>query len=85
MAYEFNEQERRFLKEIGRTENGRDFASLLKRAKNYYSSIAGIDTSKDTNAQIEGRKLFGEFVDEIVTAIETKTHQIRPKEHDDFT
>lgn len=73
------------MKEIGRTETGRDLVSILKRAKSHYSSIHTIDKNRDTNAQVEGRAIFGEFIDNLTTAIETKTHQVRPREVDDFT
>lgn len=82
---EFRQEEIRFLQSIGRQEVGRDLVNILKRAKNHYSSINTIDTTRDATAQIEGRKIFGEFIDELTTAIETKKREVRPKEVDDYT
>lgn len=70
---------------MGRTEYGRDLVAILKRAKNHYSSISGIDGGKDYGAQVEGRKLFVEFIEELTTAIETKKREVRPKEAEDYT
>jgi len=82
---EFNQEETRFLQSLGRQEVGRDLVNILKRAKNHYSSINTIDTTRDATAQIEGRKIFSEFIDELTTTIETRKREVKAKETDDFT
>jgi len=82
---DFTPQESRFLQNLGRTEQGRDLVKILNRAKDYYSSISSIDGSKDYGAQVEGRKLFGEFVKNLTQTIETQKHRVRPLEQDDYT
>lgn len=77
---QFTSQERVFLQRLGRSEEGRDLSIILERAKAHYSSIAGIDGSKDYGAQVEGRRLFVEFVDDLVKEIMTRKRNVVPRE-----
>lgn len=82
---QFADHHKRFLKEIGRTDTGRNLVELFLAAKGHYSSIATIDKSRPTDSQIEGRQLFCEFMDELVKQITTQRHLPRPLGQDDFT
>ena len=82
---DFNQQERRLLQEIGRTENGNNLMVILAKAKTHYSSIQSVDPRGDAGAQVEGRKLFCDFVDEITKVMKTTKHRVNPVERDDFT
>ena len=82
---DFNQQERRLLQEIGHTDNGRNLIVLLAKAKDHYSSIQSVDPRGDAGAQVEGRKLFCNFVDEISKVMNTSTRRQNPVERDDFT
>lgn len=71
---------------MGRREEGRDLVNILKRAKNHYNSIGSIDPNGgDYGAQIEGRRLFGQFIDTLCETIETKERQMHAKDQEDFT
>jgi hypothetical protein len=80
-----NDYHKKFLQDLGRNDTGRTFVEILEEAKRYYSSIDTIDTSRPTDSQIEGRKLFGEFIDIMISAIKTQKHNPRPITQDDFT
>lgn len=80
----FTPKEQRFLQDLGRGENGRDLINLLTRANQEYSSINGIDGGKDYGAQVEGRKLFVEFANELIEQMKTKTHVPRPTNIEDY-
>lgn len=80
----FSDHQRRFLKELGRTEVGRNFVEVLKTSKEHYSSINTIDPNRDANAQIEGRKIFADAIDEISNAITVQKHQPKPQRQESY-
>jgi len=82
---QFNDHQRRFLQDLGRTDNGRQLVQILNDADAYYSSISTIDTTKPADAQIEGRQIFSEFIKHLTTTIETQKHRPMPIAQDDFT
>ena len=83
---QLNEQERKFLQALGRRPDGQRFAAILERAKNEMSSIDSIESNaNDYGAQVEGRKLFCSFAEQIIKEIKTKRHDTRPLEIDDYT
>ena len=50
------------------------------------SSIDSIESNaNDYGAQVEGRKLFCNFADQIIKEIKTKKHRPVAIEHDDYT
>lgn len=70
---------------MGRTSDGRAMLAVLDEAKAYYSDINTIDKARDTNAQIEGRQLLCELVDDFKRLIQHKKHKVQPGQVDDFT
>lgn len=70
---------------MGRTQSGRDVIAVLEEAKAYYSDINTIDKKRDTNAQIEGRQLMCEMIDELKKLIQRQKHRVKPGQVDDFT
>lgn len=82
---QFTPHETRCLQSIGQTEVGRELVAILKRAKNHYSDVATLDMSRDTNAQVEGRTIFRELINDLTKEIETKTRSVKAKDHDDYT
>ena len=57
----------------------------MEKLKAEYSSIGSIDTTKDAASQVEGRKLFCDFIDEFSKVIVTRKHEVKPLERDDYT
>lgn len=80
----FNDQEKRFLSQFGRTESGRDLLKILDRMKAHYSTVDDIDTSKDAGAQVEGRKLMKTMIKDLQEAILTQSRNGKPKDTDDY-
>lgn len=70
---------------MGRTQSGRDIIAVLEEAKSYYSDINTIDKNRDTNAQIEGRQLMCEMIDDLSKLIQRQKHRVKPGQVDDFT
>lgn len=64
---------------------GHELTALLRRMKDYYASIATIDKTRDTNAQVEGREIFTGVMSRLIDEITTKTRKGRQLEPDDFT
>ena len=82
---QFNEQQRRFLQDLGRTDNGTQLVQILREMDRHYSSITTIDKTRPTDAQIEGRALFSEVVNELIQTIEKQKHRPVAVAHDDYT
>lgn len=78
-------EDRAFLQQLGRTEYGRDLVLLLRKARTHFESIKGIDARTDVGAQVEGRKIMGTFITDLVAEIETRKRIVKEKEQDDFT
>lgn len=70
---------------MGRTQNGRDMVAVLEEAKAHYSAINTIDKNRDANAQIEGRQLMCEMIDDLIKMIQRQKHRVKPGQVDDFT
>lgn len=81
---QYSDHHKKFLQELGRSETGRTLCEILALTKAHYSSIATIDTSRSTDAQIEGRKLLGEILDELSATISTQKRTLRPLAQDNF-
>lgn len=81
----FTNEEKRFLAHISTTENGRDLVALLNHAKDHYSSINTIDSKADYGAQVEGRKLFIKFIDDLVTQMNVRRRNPQPVRTEDYT
>jgi hypothetical protein len=81
----FLDNEKKFLQALGRSSEGRELVQILERVKKEFSSIDSIDGTKDYGAQVEGRKLFGTFVDALTKQIMTQKHVVRPLDRDDYT
>ncbi len=81
---QFTPQETRFLQSLGRSETGRDLTELFRSIKQQLSSVNSIDSTKDYGAQVEGRKLFAEFIDEIVNIIEVRKHKVKALSPEDY-
>lgn len=82
---QYSELHKKFLQDLGRSDTGRTLCEILELTKAHYSSIATIDTTRPTDAQIEGRKILGEILDELTTTIQTQKRSVRPIARDDFT
>jgi replicative superfamily II helicase len=82
---QYSDLHKKFLQDLGRTDVGRTLCEILELTKAYYSSIATIDTTRSTDAQIEGRKIVGEILDEITSTIQTQKRNVKPLAQDDFT
>jgi len=80
----YSEQHKKFLQDLGRTDVGRTLCDILELTKAHYASISTIDTSRPTDAQIEGRKILGEILDELSTTITTQKRTVRPIALDNF-
>ncbi len=80
----YSEQHKKFLKDLGRSDTGRTLCEILELTKAHYSSIATIDTSRPTDAQIEGRKILGEIIDELSATISTQKRTPRPLAQESF-
>lgn len=80
----YSEQHKKFLQDLGRTDVGRTLCDILELTKAHYASIATIDTSRPTDAQIEGRKILGEIIDELSSTIQTQKRTVRPIALDNF-
>lgn len=78
-------QKKNFLQNLGRSETGRELVGILEDCKDHYSNINSIDTTRDTNAQIEGRQLMGEMIDDLIKLISTQKHRVKPKQTEDYT
>lgn len=78
-------QLKKALSDMGRTQSGRDVIAVLEEAKAYYSDINTIDKKRDTNAQIEGRQLMCEMIDDLTKLIQRQKHRVKPGQVDDFT
>lgn len=81
---DLNPQLKKQLKDAGRTEYGRTFLAALEEAKKHYSSINTIDTKRDATAQIEGRQLMCEMIDELTGMIVNKKRDRHPGDLDNF-
>lgn len=79
------DNEKKFLKSLGRTAHGTELVSILNRAKQEYSSISSIKSGEDYGAQVEGRKLFVAFLEKLTAEITTQKHLVRPIDGDDYT
>ena len=80
----YSDQHKKFLQDLGRTDVGRTLCDILDLTKAHYSSIATIDTSRPTDAQIEGRKILGEIIDELSSTIQTQKRIPRPLAPENF-
>ena len=80
----YSDQHKKFLQDLGRTDVGRTLCDILDLTKAHYSSISTIDTSRPTDAQIEGRKILGEIIDELSSTIQTQKRIPRPLAQDNF-
>lgn len=78
--FQFNQEEKRLLSTLGRSELGRDFVLLLNRAKSIASDTDTIDLTRDTTSQLEGRKIFKTFVNELIDSL----NAIEKKKSDKF-
>lgn len=83
--FEPTPQLKKALSDMGRTQSGRDIIAVLEEAKSYYSDINTIDKNRDTNAQIEGRQLMCEMIDDLSKLIQRQKHRVKPGQVDDFT
>jgi hypothetical protein len=81
---QYSDLHKKFLQDLGRSDTGRTLCEILELTKAYYSSIATIDTSRPTDAQIEGRKILGEIIDEFTSTISTQKRGLKPLARDDF-
>lgn len=81
----FNDQQRRFLQDLGRSDTGTQLVQVLRDLERHYSSITTIDKTRPTDAQIEGRALFSEIVGELIQTIEKQKHRPIAVAHDDYT
>ena len=77
-------QLKKALSDLGRTHDGRVMIQVLDAAKAHYSDINTIDKGRDANAQIEGRQLLCDLVDDLKNLIQHKKHKVRPGEVDNF-
>lgn len=83
--FQLTNDERKFLQTLGRRPDGQRFAAILERAVDHFSSINTIDPDHDQGAQVEGRKLFCKFANDIVSTIKSQKHQTQTVEQDDYT
>ena len=83
--FEPTPQLKKALSDMGRTQSGRDMIAVFEEAKDYYSSINTIDKKRDTDAQIEGRQLLCEMIDDLTKLIQRQKHRVKPGQVDDFT
>jgi hypothetical protein len=81
---QYSDLHKKFLQDLGRSDTGRTLCEILAVTKAYYSSIATIDTNRPTDAQIEGRKILGEILDELSATISTQKRSLKPLARDDF-
>ncbi len=81
---DYTDKEKRFLSALGRTDDGRDLLALFTRAKAHYSSIAGISPGGDYGAQVEGRKIFIKFIEDIESRMKTQSRPSRPVESTNY-
>lgn len=82
---QYSEIHRKFLQDLGRTDTGRTLCEIIEVTKAHYSSIATIDTTRPTDAQIEGRKILGEILDELTSTINTQKRNPRALPQEDYT
>lgn len=82
---QYSDQHKKFLQDLGRSDVGRTLCEILDITKAHYSSISTIDTSRATDAQIEGRKILGEILDELTNTIQTQKRNPRPLAQEDYT
>lgn len=81
---ELNPQLKKALKDMGRTEYGRTILMVLDEAKHHYSNINTIDKKRDANAQIEGRQLMCEMIEDLSGMIVNKKRDRTPGDLDNF-
>lgn len=77
-------QETKLLQRVYRSEDGKALVEFLNKQKNKLSSVDSIESGKDYGAQVEGRKLFKDIVEQITNIMETNKHKINPLEIDDY-
>lgn len=88
MDFDLNQNERLLLRSIGQTGNGAAFVHLLEKLKNDMSSVDSIPPgSTDYGAQVEGRRLFKEFIKELTRCMTINAIKKGPRVdgNDDFT
>lgn len=84
---DFTPDEINLFREVGRTETGRQLIGVLNRAKNHYASISTIDGKGDYGAQVEGRRIFVDFVDSLIERFQLRKPRpgdVFNKDYDDF-
>lgn len=81
---ELNPQLKKALKDMGRTEYGRTILTAFEEAKRYYANVNTIDKKRDANAQIEGRQLMCEMIEELSNMIVNKKRDHVPGDLDNF-
>jgi len=73
---EFTPEEKKILMAIGRSEQGRNFISILENIKQKMSDIDGI--TDDYAAQVEGRKIFKKFCGTLIDSLQAKPKSNKP-------
>lgn len=81
---QYSDLHKKFLQDLGRSDTGRALCEILELTKAHYSSIATIDTTRPTDAQIEGRKILGEILDKLTTTINTQKRTPRALPQEDY-
>lgn len=82
--YPYSPDERKILEAIGRGDLAAQLVVTLKRMRSHYASIDSIDGSGDYGAQVEGRRIFVEFIDDLTAQVAPKPRTLaRPPVGDD--
>jgi hypothetical protein len=80
----FSSDQKKQLKELGRTTTGRVVVECIEAMQAHYSSIATIDKTRAVEPQIEGRTILNEALEEFKNAFHTQKQPNKPLPTESF-
>ena len=81
----FNSDQKKQLKELGRTTTGRVVVECIEAMQAHYSSIATIDKTRPVESQIEGRAILNEALEEFKNAFNAQKQPHKKLPIEDFS
>lgn len=79
-----SDHDKKVLRHIGSGPYGKELAKLLQKIRDRVCSLDGIDREREVAPQVEGRLLFKDFADELVTRLTQDRRQHRPVDIDEM-
>lgn len=72
MIYDLNKEQKAFLRRFGKTGNGLEMQKILQEMKIAIDSASTIPAGSDYGAQVEGRRIAGQLMADILSALREK-------------